>query len=52
MEKHTGHVMNANATAALAPVAAYRPGTGSTMVVLHSVADVTKAANIKTLNRV
>lgn len=46
-------VRNENATAAFAPVALLQTGySGSTIVVLHSVAEATNAANINTLNRV
>ena len=54
METHVAaQVRKENATAALAPVARLHTGYyGSTMVVLHSVAHITNAANISTLNSV
>ena len=52
IEKHTAsQVKNANATEAFADVARLHTGyTGSTMVMLHSVADMANAAKSRTLS--
>ena len=50
IEKHTAsHVKNANAIEAFADVARLHTGyTGSTMVMLHDVADIANAAKSRT----